>query len=133
MNIKIKEKLEQINNQSEHIRMRYVWGCVAVSMFVIFIVWIFSIVSMFTNNQVAPLDNSNVADIQKQFQDLKEQTPSLKSLSDQSVDALNEGAAIQQNPAGAVSSSQENSTSEIPQSDSYSKLPNSSTGTSTQQ
>ena len=34
MNIKIKEKIKQINNQPEHIRMRYVWGCVAVSMLI---------------------------------------------------------------------------------------------------
>ena len=130
----IKEKIEQINNQPAHIRMRYVWGCVAISMFVIFIVWIFSIISMFTNKQYAPSDNSNVADIQKQFQDLKEQAPSLKSLGDQSIDAINGGATTSQEigASNSLDSIQNNGALEIPQSDSYSKLPNASTGTSAQ-
>ena len=128
----IKEKIEQINKEPEHIRMRYVLGCVAVSRFVIFIVWIFSIISMFTNKQYVPSDNSSVADIQKQFQDLKEQAPSLKSLGDQSINAIDGSNATQQNTTDNTYSSPENNASEIPASDSYSKLPSSNANAPTQ-
>jgi predicted PurR-regulated permease PerM len=132
MNIKIKEKIKQINNQPEHIRMRYVWGCVAVSMFIIFIVWIFSIFSMFTNKQGVPADNSNLADTQEQIQNLEEQASTLKSLGDQSVNATNEDATKQQNAASSVSPSQGNIDSEVPQSSSYSNVYNPDASTSDQ-
>ena len=134
MNIKIKEKIEQINKEPAHIRMRYVWGCVAVSMFIIFIVWIFSIVSMFTNKQAAPTDNSSgFADTQKQIQDLEEQASTLKNLDAQSIGAINEGATNQQDSTGSASSSQVNINSEIPQSSSYSNVYNPDSNPATQQ
>ena len=135
MNIKIKEKIEQINKEPEHVRMKYVWICVAVSMFVIFIVWIFSIVSMFTNKQSISVDNnsSGFADTQKQFQDLKEQASTLKSLNDQSIGAINEDNTNQQSSPSSSPSSRENVNLEIPQSNSYSNIYNPNGNTSAQQ
>jgi hypothetical protein len=119
----IKEKIKEINSQPENVRMRYVWGCVAVSMLIIFVVWIFSIVSMFSGkeNRATSKDNSDVADLQKQFQDIKEQAPSLKALGEQSFTAGAEDNTTKQNTN--TYQNQTDSSSEIPQSETYSKLP----------
>ena len=37
------DKLEKIRRKPEHIRLRYVWGAVAVCMFFLVFVWIFSL------------------------------------------------------------------------------------------
>ena len=43
----IQEKIEEIRRQPEHIRMRYVFGSVSVSMVLIGILWIFSLTTSF--------------------------------------------------------------------------------------
>lgn len=43
----IQNKIEEIRNQPEHIRMRYVLGSVSVSMVLIGILWIFSLTTSF--------------------------------------------------------------------------------------
>jgi len=125
MIINIKKKIKQINKEPEHIRMMYVWGCVAASMLIIFIVWVFSIVSMFTNHKT---DNNNTEEIGKQLQDLREQAASLKSLGNKSINDINEGIANQGGTTDSASS-QENVNSAVPQSNDYLKLsaPDSST------
>lgn len=125
----ISEKIEEIRNQPEYMRVRYVWGCVAVSMFIIFILWIFSIASMFANEK----KNSNqttseaVPSINEQLQALQAQSKSLKDLNDQSltIDDKNSAASYQdannsQNSAGNVD------TNSTPQSGMYSNLPSAS-------
>lgn len=39
----LKDKIEEIRQKPESIRIRYVWGCVAVCMAIIVILWIFSV------------------------------------------------------------------------------------------
>lgn len=39
----ISNKIEEIRRKPEHIRLRYVWSLVAVSMFFIIIIWFFSL------------------------------------------------------------------------------------------
>jgi hypothetical protein len=39
----ISNKIEEIRKKPEHIRMRYVWLAVAVSMFFILVIWVFSL------------------------------------------------------------------------------------------
>ena len=82
---KISEKIEAIRQQPESIRIRYVWGCVAASMFIILIFWIFSIASMFAggkddSDQTANGINSSISE---QIQTLSNQAPSLKDLNSQ--------------------------------------------------
>jgi Tfp pilus assembly protein PilO len=84
----ISEKIEAIRRQPENIRLRYVWICVAVSMFVIILVWIFSISSMLAEEKKnSPQTPTDVQNLGQQLQDLKNQSPSLKDLSNQPLDA----------------------------------------------
>jgi hypothetical protein len=50
----IQEKLEDIKRQPEHIRMRYVLGCVFVSMIFVLIVWAVSLKKNFESLQRDP-------------------------------------------------------------------------------
>lgn len=119
----IKEKIKEINSQPENVRMRYVWGCVAVSMLVIFVVWIFSIVSMFSGRKNISEDNSGMANIQEQLNNIKEQAPSLKSLGEQPLNIGAGESPAKQNSNSSQETIPNNTATEIPQSETYSKLP----------
>jgi len=43
------EKIEEIRQQPEHVRMRYVFGCLFISMLFIFGIWILSLGESFRN------------------------------------------------------------------------------------
>lgn len=75
------KKIEEIRQKPEHIRLRYVWGSVAVSMFFIIIIWIFSLNNSI--NKIKPANTSNLPDIKQsldEMQSLKENTPSISEL-----------------------------------------------------
>ena len=76
----INKKIEEIRQKPEHIRIKYVYGALALSMFLILIIWIFSFresIREITNNKAA-----------KEFSGIREQLdtnadeslPSLESL-----------------------------------------------------
>jgi len=91
-------KIEHIRLQPENIRMRYVWGSVAISMFIILIIWIVSINAMLQRQEKSPKQNdTGEGDITKQIQNLKQQAPSLKDFSDQQISAGVEGVATTPN------------------------------------
>lgn len=60
----INDKIEEIRQKPEHIRMRYVWGSVFVVMILILIVWFFSIKETFKEN---PNKNNNKQSTQRQL------------------------------------------------------------------
>jgi hypothetical protein len=71
----ISDKINEIRQKPEHIRLRYVWAAVAVSMFFIVIVWLFSLQETFKNS--APkLDTED--SIKNQWQEYKENMPSIE-------------------------------------------------------
>lgn len=76
----ILEKIEDIRRQPEHIRLRFVWGAVAISMFVIFGIWIFSLGSLFHGDSNSIKQSS--ADIKAGIQDIQQQAPSIKDFTD---------------------------------------------------
>lgn len=81
MKINIWEKIEQIREQPEHIRMRYVFGCLAVSMTFIIGIWLLSLKESFGN---ISRDVSNTAEKSKeQLPDVK--IPSLEGLMEQNA------------------------------------------------
>lgn|GEM_PF-1165706 len=82
MSINISKKIELIRNQPEHIRMLYVWGCVAFFMIVFFLVWIFSINSMIAEHR--NLNNEIIPSINEQMRALSEQNLSIEKLSPES-------------------------------------------------
>ncbi len=78
--MKLEEKIEAIRRQPDHIRLRWVWGSVLLSMLIIFIIWIFSINLMFKNgsNELPQNTDNLVSDLKDQTSQIKEQAKSLK-------------------------------------------------------
>jgi Tfp pilus assembly protein PilN len=101
--ININRKLEEIRQQPEHIRMRYVWGAVAVSMFLIILIWIFSFKSTFNS---ASSDKVTLPDLKSAYESSKQELPSIQSFIDKNTTATG-------NTEGAVNNS-DNSTNSIP-------------------
>ena len=69
------DKIEEIRRKPEHIRVRYVWACVAVSMFMVLAIWALSIKSKIY--QYKTEDSGQVAGQSSIFDELKEQKSSL--------------------------------------------------------
>lgn len=124
----ISKKIEEIRSEPEHIRIRWVWGSVIVSMLIIAAIWIFSISLMFQGDKKNSQQGSAAtADIAKQLQDLKQQAPSLQDFSDQSLTIEDEGVTKKDTVAidqieSATSDTDPESQPEIPQASAYSDL-----------
>ncbi len=73
--------------------MRYVWAAVAISMFLIFLIWIFSLQEMFKSSQP---EQNNLSDLKDKFQSQKQDIPSLQDFMKQG-DKLMQGNANNQN------------------------------------
>jgi hypothetical protein len=71
----INKKIEEIRKQPEHIRMRYVWSGVFVVMFLIVIIWLFSLQETFRNSVPAPDKSTSPLD---QWGNIKENMPSIE-------------------------------------------------------
>lgn len=66
------DKVEDIRRKPEHIRMRYVWFFVAVSMLFVIILWIFSLQASRDDSESAPSDSNLFnSDILNQFGEQK--------------------------------------------------------------
>lgn len=84
----LSEKIEEIKRQPEHIRLRYVWFFVAISMVAVVSIWIFSIkanvghVSSELNNIRSSSDLNSVSDT------LGEQKEVLQSVFDNSKEII---------------------------------------------
>lgn len=115
--MKINEKIEMIRQQPDHVRIKWVWICVAISMFVVLVLWIFSMTSLFMKDEVGPENvvNENVENLGQQMKELQEQASSIKSLNSQISDEI-ENADKAQYPY------MENNTASTPQSKNYSNL-----------
>ena len=80
----IYDKIEEIRHESEHVRLRWVWGLTAGSMLVIFIVWIILIKSQFS--QLSSSFPSSDSDISTEFD---QQKKSIKDAVSQAKGVLN--------------------------------------------
>ena len=118
----IQEKIAQIRLEPEHVRLRWVWVSVAISMLFVLAVWIFSIGSLFQGEKnTSSSEDSSAQSITDQLSDLKKQAPSIKDFSDQSLNTAKEGVASTNNSSDfqypATSDTQT-----TPQSSNYSDL-----------
>lgn len=119
---KLSDKIEQIRQQPEHIRLKYVWGSVALSMILIIFIWLMSVVAMFKGSPVEQ-NNDNIESLKAQLQNINQQAPSLKdmdNISEQVSGVKNEGIQSeggQDDLQYPVKTEQ----SEIPQSSAYSE------------
>jgi type II secretory pathway pseudopilin PulG len=110
------KKIEFIRSQPREIRMKWVWGCVIVSMALILILWVFSIASMFAENKNSSGQqeaNSDVQDLKQQLQGMQSQVSSIKDLGNQMPSTEN---AAENNSQNA------NTDFNVPQSSIYSTL-----------
>lgn len=74
----LSQKLEEIKQKPEHIRIRYVWISVLVSMFLIVIIWFFSIQARIAS--VGEKSIKATGNLQEQFNKLKDSAPSIDDL-----------------------------------------------------
>lgn len=65
----LQDKIEEIRRKPEHIRIRYVWACVSVSMVFVIAIWIISIAVQ--NKKSNPSEIIPDQQILNQFQDQK--------------------------------------------------------------
>jgi hypothetical protein len=72
-------KLAEIRDKPEYIRLRYVWGAVAVSMVFIVVIWIFSMREAFKSTQTDGA-SSSFSELKKQFDAQKENIPSYEDM-----------------------------------------------------
>ncbi|EKE11511.1 MAG: hypothetical protein ACD_15C00066G0006 [uncultured bacterium] len=83
------EKIEKIKKEPEHIRLRYIWFCVFISMFFIIMLWIFSLQ---IGNTEKRSETSDVLDldslgsrIEQERETLKEINENIKNSSDEII------------------------------------------------
>lgn len=91
----ISNKIENIRRQPEHIRLRYVWLGVIVSMIFIVIIWIFSLQETFRNSAPKPEES---ASLKSQWESAKENMPSIEEFAKNNPqDIYNNEIAPQEN------------------------------------
>jgi apolipoprotein N-acyltransferase len=88
------KKIEEIRQKPEHVRLRYVWFLVTLSMTFIFIIWIFSLKSQPTS---APVIQDNIIS-PNLTQELQAQKESWQATQQQLKNTLNEAQNQQATP-----------------------------------
>lgn len=68
---KIEKKVHDIRREPEHIRMRYMWGALALSMAVIIFIWIMSMKTNFLQIQNDPDMHQSLDTLQEQIDTIK--------------------------------------------------------------
>ncbi len=59
----IHKKIEEIRQKPEHQRVRYVWMAVAICMFFLVILWIFSVKDLFNRENQSISDSKSLTEI----------------------------------------------------------------------
>ena len=67
---KIEKKVDNIREQPEHIRMRYVWLAVGVTMFLIIFIWLISLRTSFLQIHNDPTSQQDIDNIKKRINEL---------------------------------------------------------------
>ncbi len=91
---KIEKKIDNIREQPEHIRIRYVWLAVGVTMFLVIFIWLISIRTSFIQVQDDAKSKQNIENIKKRINKLN--TNNSTSIENPvSIDELLENSAKQ--------------------------------------
>jgi len=77
MGFSLNEKIENIRQKPEHIRMRYVWFWVAFSMIFIFLIWIFSVKENFRS---VNFKGGELPEVNSPIPNIKEGLPSMENI-----------------------------------------------------
>ncbi len=70
----LERKINEIRQQPEHIRLRYMWGALIISMIFIFAIWIMSIRINFVHVRNDDRSQATVDNIQQQINDIGDTT-----------------------------------------------------------
>jgi len=94
----IKRKIEEIRQKPERIRLHYIWGLVAISMFFIIIIWVLSIKE--SAKSLHPDNNAILPDIGKSLEEIgsiKNSAPSIDDLMKNAQNSINADEESSQN------------------------------------
>lgn len=103
------QKLEELKQKPEHIRVRYVWASVAVSMVFIIVIWFFSIQARVSST--AEQDSKATDDLQSQLNKIKDATPSINDLMGTPI---NPSEGVNSDNSNTVPSQDQNANSPAP-------------------
>lgn len=70
-------KIDEIRNKPESVRLRYVWAGVIISMTIILVIWFFSMRALFSQTKS---DGKAFDSLKKSFEKTQEQFPSIKDV-----------------------------------------------------
>jgi uncharacterized protein YlxW (UPF0749 family) len=107
------DKIEEIRKKPDHIRMRYVWFFVTLSMLFVIILWIFSLKALKSESQRAPTENNfSSSNILNEFSQQQETLNDARKNAENSL--LNNSASNPVVPSDGTQSNQtqNNSTNE---------------------
>ena len=91
----LNKKIEEVRKKPEHVRMRYVWGCVIASILVIFSFWVFSLKNNF--NKFNNSDKSSSSPLSDLTSGFKEITTEGKDSLNPSLDSIKSiGSSLEQ-------------------------------------
>ncbi|PID52251.1 MAG: hypothetical protein CR972_03130 [Candidatus Moraniibacteriota bacterium] len=90
---KIEKTVQNVRQQPEHIRMRWVWISVIIGMIFVTFIWMMSLRISFFTIQADKQTQETLNDFQKQFSDVTETLPSENSVS---IDELLKNSEITQ-------------------------------------
>jgi hypothetical protein len=86
----INRKIEEIRQKPEHIRLRYIWGLVSISMLFVIIIWVLSIKESAKN--LRSDNNVNLPDFSQSLEEIgsiKDSAPSIDALMKNTQNATN--------------------------------------------
>lgn len=86
------DKIEEIKSKPERIRLKYIYGAVAVSMLFVLLIWFFSLQDMFRSSS-SEADSEAFSNLKKSFSPNpeKDKGPSLQNLLDENSQKIKEG------------------------------------------
>ena len=108
----INKKIEEIRQQPEHVRIRYVWIAVAVSMFFIILIWLFSLNESFKKTNPAS-DMKNLPSIKQsieEMQSIKNEMPSADEIGNDLQELEDQNSAKNQAEGQINTNEQKNNT-----------------------
>jgi Tfp pilus assembly protein PilO len=76
----ISEKIEEIRNKPDDIKLRYIWGAVLISMLVIIAIWVLSLSASLKENKINK-DTLKIDELKNEIESVKKTAPSLEDLS----------------------------------------------------
>lgn len=90
-------KIEEIRREPEHVRLRYVWGAVAVVMVFLFLFWIMTLRDGFRSSDASDMQAikdaipSSAKDLEKKGQSIQQTVDGVKSLSGEGMTGTTRG------------------------------------------